>query len=105
MRSFPGDKFATAVSMEKKFEYIKTSFVVREVAIKKNLPTKNQLTVQMTLHEGKSEGFCEILRYDKRNRNATSALRTSISGVEKLYISSNIYTKKTFQRKSFDKNF
>ena len=105
MRSFPGDKFATAVSMEKKFEYIKTSFVVREVAIKKNLPTKNQLTVQMTWHEGKSEGFCEILRYDKRNRNATSALRTSISGVEKLYISSNIYTKKTFQRKSFDKNF
>ena len=90
MRSFPGDKFATAVSMEKKFEYIKTSFVVREVAIKKNLPTKNQLTVQMTWHEGKSEGFCEILRYDKRNRNATSALR------KKLYISSNINTKKTF---------
>ena len=89
MISFPGDKFATAVSMEKKFEYIKTSFVVREVAIKKNLPTKNQLTVQMTWHEGKSEGFCEILRYDKRNRNATSALRTSILGVEKLYISSN----------------
>ena len=59
----------------------------------------------MTWYEGKSEGFCEILRYDKRNRNATSALRTSISGVEKLYISSNIYTKKTFQRKSFDKNF
>ena len=47
----------------------------------------------------------EILRYDKRNRNATSALRTSISGVEKLYISSNINTKKTFQRKSFDINF
>ena len=59
----------------------------------------------MTWYEGKSEGFCEILRYDKRNRNATSALRTSISGVEKLYISSNIYTKKTFQRKSFDNNF
>ena len=77
MRSFPWDKFATAVSMEKKFEYIKTSFVVRGVAIKKNLPTKIQLTVQMTWHEGKSEGFCEIMRYDKRNRNATSALRKS----------------------------
>ena len=75
MRSFPGDKFATAVSMEKKFEYIKASFVVREVAIsRKNLPTKNQSTVQMTWQEGKSEDFCEILRYDKRNRNATSAL-------------------------------
>ena len=47
----------------------------------------------------------EILRYDERNRDATSALRTSISGVEKLYISSNINTKKTFQRKSFDINF
>ena len=105
MRSFPGDKFATAVSMEKKFEYIKTSFVVRGVAIKKNLPTKIQLTVQMTWHEGKSEGFCEILPYDKRNRNATSTLRTSILGVEKLYISSNINTKKTFQKKSFDINF
>ena len=47
MISFPGDKFATAVSMEKKFEYIKASFVVREVAIsRKNLPTKNQSTVQ-----------------------------------------------------------
>ena len=31
----------------------------------KNLPTKNQLTVQMTWQEGKSEGFREILRYDK----------------------------------------
>ena len=40
----------------------------------KNLPTKNQLTVQMTWQEGKSEGFREILRYDKRNRNATNAL-------------------------------
>ena len=59
----------------------------------------------MTWHDGKSEGFCEILRYDKRNRNATSALRTSILGVKKLYISSNINTKKTFQRKSFDINF
>ena len=75
MISFPGDKFATAVSMKKKFEYIKASFVVREVAIsRKNLPTKNQSTVQMTWHEGKSEGFREILRYDKRNRNATNAL-------------------------------
>ena len=36
--------------------------------------TKNQSTVQMTWHEGKSEGFREILRYDKRNRNATNAL-------------------------------
>ena len=61
MISFPGDKFATAVSMEKKFEYIKTSFVVRGVAIKKNLPTKIQLTVQMTWHEGKSEGFCCVI--------------------------------------------
>ena len=59
----------------------------------------------MTWHEGKSEGFCEILRYDKRIRNATSALRTSILGVEKLYKTSNINTKKTFQRKSFDINF
>ena len=59
----------------------------------------------MTWYEGKSEGFCEILRYDKRNRNATSALRTSILGVEKLYKTSNINTKKTFQRKSFDINF
>ena len=97
MISFPGDKFATAVSMEKKFEYIKTSFVVRGVAIKKNLPTKIQLTVQMTWHEGKSEGFREILRYDKRNRNAISALWRSKLGVENLDITLKIYTKKTFK--------
>ena len=40
----------------------------------KNLPTKNQLTVQMTWQEGKSEGFREILRYDKRNRDAICGL-------------------------------
>ena len=40
----------------------------------KNLPTKNQLTVQMTWQEGKSEGFREILRYDKRNRDAICRL-------------------------------
>ena len=33
MISFPVDKFATAMSMEKKFEYINASFVVWEVAI------------------------------------------------------------------------
>ena len=98
MISFPGDKFATAVSMEKKFEYIKASFVVREVAIsRKNLPTKNQSTVQMTWQEGKSEGFREILRYDNRNRNGTSALWRSILGVENLDITLKIYTKKTFK--------
>ena len=50
----------------------------------KNLPTKNQLTVQMTWQEGKSEGFREILRYDKRNRNAICGLWTSIKCVEML---------------------
>ena len=40
----------------------------------KNLPRKNQLTVQMTWQEGKSEGFREILRYDKRNRDAICRL-------------------------------
>ena len=42
--------------------------------LRKNLPTKYQLTVQMTWHEGKSEGFREILRHDKRNRNAICGL-------------------------------
>ena len=42
--------------------------------LRKNLPTKNQLTVQMTWQEGKSEGFREILRYDKRNRNVICGL-------------------------------
>ena len=47
-------------------------------SLRKNLPTKNQLTVQMTWQEGKSEGFREILRYDKRNRNAIYGSWTSI---------------------------
>ena len=63
MISFPVDKFATAVSMEKKFEYIKASFVVWEVAISRKIAKENQLTVQMTWQEGKSEGFRESLRF------------------------------------------
>ena len=59
----------------------------------------------MIWQEGKSEGFREILRYDKRNRNAMRGLWTSILGVENLYISLKIYTKKTFQRESFGINF
>ena len=51
----------------------------------------------MTWQEGKSEGFREILRYDKRNRNAISALWRSILGVENLDITLKIYTKKTFK--------
>ena len=99
MRSFPGDKFATAVSMEKKFEYIKASFVVREVAIsRKNLPTKNQSTVQMTWHEGKSEGFREILRYDKRNRNAKRALWTSIKCLKPRHIIKDLCQKNLLER-------
>ena len=42
--------------------------------LKENLTTKNQLTIQMTWQEGKSEGLREILSYDKRNRNAISTL-------------------------------
>ena len=42
--------------------------------LKENLTTKNQLTIQMTWQEGKSEGLHEILSYDKRNRNAISTL-------------------------------
>ena len=59
----------------------------------------------MTWQEGKSEGFREILRYDKRNRNAISALWTNILGVENLYIFLKISTKNTFQRESFGINF
>ena len=43
MISFPVDKFATAVSMEKKFEYINASFVVWEVAISRK--TANEKTI------------------------------------------------------------
>ena len=45
-----------------------------KLLFKEKLPTKYQLTVQMTWHEGKSEGFREILRYNKRNRNAICGL-------------------------------
>ena len=43
MISFPVDKFATAVSMEKLFEYINASFVVWEVAISRK--TANEKSI------------------------------------------------------------
>ena len=43
MISFPGDKFATAVSMKKKFEYINASFVVWEVAISRKAANEKSI--------------------------------------------------------------
>ena len=105
MRSFPGDKFATAVSMEKNSSTSRPVLLLGKLLFKEKLANEKSIDSTYDLAWRKIRSFCEILRYDKRNRNATSALRTSILGVEKLYISSNINTKKTFQRKSFDINF
>ena len=51
---------------------------------------KKQLTVQMTLQEGKSKSCCEILRYDKKKN------RNQLLGVGNLYISLKTYNKKNF---------
>ena len=45
-----------------------------KLLFEEKLANENQLTVQMTWLEGKSEGFREILRHDKRNRNAICGL-------------------------------
>ena len=60
----------------------------------KNVPSKNQLTLQMTWQEGKSEDFREILRCDKRNK----MLYVGYEGVENLQISLKIDTKKTLSK-------
>ena len=52
---------------------------------------KKQLTVQMTLQEGKSKSCREILRYDKKKKN-----RNQLLGVGNLYISLKTYNKKNF---------
>ena len=43
MISFPVDKFATAVSMEKNFEYINASFAVWEVAISRKIAKEKSI--------------------------------------------------------------
>ena len=64
------------------------------------MPTKYQLTIQMTWQEGKSEGFREILRYDKETEMPHVGY-AEVLGVENLYISLKIYNKKSFQRSFF----
>ena len=63
MISFPVDKFATAVSMEKNWSISMPVLLFGKLLFQEKLPTKNQLTVQMTWQEGKSEGFRESLRF------------------------------------------
>ena len=67
--------------------------------LRKNLPTKYQLTVQMTWQEGKSEGFREILRYDKRNRDAICGLCRSTRCWKPIHIIKNLQQK--FLSKTF----
>ena len=81
--------------MKKNLEYINASFGVREVAfLTKNVHSKNQLTLQMTWQEGKSEDFREILRCGKRNKMPY----VGYEGVENLQISLKIDTKKTLSK-------
>ena len=58
------------------------------------MPSKNQLTLQMTWQEGKSEDFREILRCGKRNKMPY----VGYEGVENLQISLKIDTKKTLSK-------
>ena len=61
------------------------------------MPTKKQLTVQMTWQEGKSEGCREILRYDKKKTEMPHVGYEQLLGFGNLYISLKTYHKKTFK--------
>ena len=65
------------------------------------MPSKNQLTLQMTWQEGKSEDFREILRCDKRNKMSY----VGYEGVENQQISLKIDTKKNPFKECFGINF
>ena len=54
------------------------------------MPTKNQLTVQMTWQEGKSEGCREILLYDKKKTEMPHVGYEQLLGFGNLYISLKI---------------
>ena len=60
------------------------------------MPTKKQLTVQMTWQEGKSEGCREILRYDKKKTEMPHVGYEQLLGFGNLYISLKTYNKKNF---------
>ena len=66
--SFPVDKFATAVSMEKNSSISMSVLLFGKLLFQEKLPTKKQLIVQMTWQEVKSEGFRESLRFLIFNR-------------------------------------
>ena len=51
------------------------------------MPTKKQLTVQMTWQEGKSEGCLEILRYEKKKTEMPHVGYEQLLGFGNLYIS------------------
>ena len=61
------------------------------------MPTKKQLTVQMTWQEGKSEGCREILRYDKKKTEMPHVGYEQLLGFGNLYISLKTYNKKTIK--------
>ena len=57
----------------------------------------NEKSIDST-DDGKSEGFREILRYDKRNRNAKRALWTSIKCLKPRHIIKDLYQKNLLER-------
>ena len=57
----------------------------------------NEKSIDST-DDGKLEGFREILRYDKRNRNAKRALWTIIKCLKPRHIIKDLYQKNLLER-------